>query len=714
MSETQVPMMPLPVEPQDAAPVREVTPMALQALSEQLRRTFDTYKNDRRIAELKWMRNLRQYLGLYDPEIESQLTKNRSRAYPRLTRVKCISTLARVMNLMFPGNERNWDLMASPSADMAPDDVMTAVQKVQERDAREGTRTALSPELVQDAVNTLAQERAAQLRTLIDDQLQELGGDQTLDYIALNRKVVQSGVMYGIGILKGPMVRVQRQVTWGLDPMTGQPAPNVIEKYKPSFEFLPVWDYYPDMSAKDLRLGADGWFERIVMTRSQLRALANRPDFFGNIIRGFIARNSTGNYKAHPHEQELRTLGVSINVNDNRAESGKYEVIVWHGPVSGQMLRDAGAEVEDDRLADDLEAEVWMVGDSVIKADINPWRKIGAHDVKTAHVFIFDEDDSSPVGNGLPAVIRDSQMSVASATRMLLDNAGVVCGPNLEINTALLRADQDLGSVHAYKVWYRDDDSQTAQWPAVRNVSIDGHLPELMSTIKLFMDFADMESFVNPANGGDVQRGQGEPMRTAAGASMLRGEAALPFKDIIRNFDTFTQSVVSSLVQFNRKFNPDEALEGDYNVIARGATSLIAKEVRGIQVDTLVATLTPEERDHIDERKLVEQRFAVRDMQDVLVPKDEAERRRQARQMQMQEQQEQMRKMAEAEVRKTMADAFKAITQGQKNAAAADAQNVKAALEVLTNGMGDDTEDGGQASTQGRAPARASGAPRAA
>jgi hypothetical protein len=589
---------------------------------------------------------------------------------------------------------------------------MAAVQKVIERDAQNGTRTQMTEELVQNAVNALAQERAVALRNLIDDQLQEIGGDQTLDYIALNRKVVQSGVMYGIGVLKGPMVRVQRNVSWGTGGVGGMPMPHVTEKYKPSFEFLPVWDYYPDMSAKDLRSGADGWFERIVMTRSQLRALANRPDFFGNIIRGYIARTPGGNYKAQAHEQELRTLGVSINVNDMRAETGKFEVIVWHGPVSGQMLREAGADVPDDRLADDVEAEVWMTGDSVIKADMNPWRKIGAHDVKTAHVFVFDEDDSSPVGNGLPAVIRDSQMSVSAATRMLLDNAGVICGPQLEINTALLRADQDVGSVHAYKVWYRDDDGPTAQWPAVRNVSIDGHLPDLLSTIQLFMNFADMESFVNPANGGDVQRGQGEPMRTAAGASMLRGEAALPFKDIIRNFDTFTQSVVSSLVQFNRKFNPSEALEGDYNVIARGATSLIAKEVRGIQVDTLVATLTPEERDHIDERKLVEQRFAVRDMQDVLVPPVEAERRRQARQAQMQEQQEQMRALAQAEVRKTLADAFKAITQGQKNAAAADAQNVNAALEVLAAGSeGEEIEGEGK---EGGASARRAGASRAA
>lgn len=677
---------PLAVEPQDNAPVREVSPLALRGLSEQLLKTFEQYKSDRRIAEMKWMRNLRQYLGLYDPELENRLTPDRSRAYPRMTRVKCISTLARVMNLMFPGNERNWELTASPNAEMDPQDVMEAVQRIQEKDAQEGVQTNVTEDMMQSAVNALAAERAKRLEEVIDDQLQELGGNQTLDYIALNRKVVSSGIRYGLGLLKGPMVRVVKNVSWEMDPLTGMPMPNVHEQYKPHFEFLPVWDYYPDMSAKDLMNPKEGWFERLVMVRSQVRDLADRPDFFGHIIKAYLIRTPTGNYKALTHEQELRTLGVSINVSDQRAESQKYEIIVWHGPVSGQMLRDAGAEVDDDKLADDIEAEVWLLGDTVIKADINPWRKMGVT-MHTVHSFIFDEDDSSPVGNGLPSVIRDSQMSMAAATRMLLDNASVICGPNLEVNTSLLAPNQDVGSVHAYKMWYREDEGPSAAHAAVRNVPIDGHLGELMKIIELFMSFGDMESFVNPSTGGDIQRGQGEPMRTVAGASMLRGDAALPFKDIIRNFDTFTQSVIVAMVHFNRKFNPSEALEGDYNVVARGATSLIAKELRGIQVDSLVQTLTPEEMDHVDDRKLVETRFSVRDMQGMLVPAAEAERRKQARSAKMGEQEEQQKAMIAAEVRKTLADAFKAITQGQKNAAAADVQQVSAALNLLEKGL---------------------------
>jgi len=216
-----------------------------------------------------------------------------------------------------------------------------------------------------------------------------------------------------------------------------------------------------------------------------------------------------------------------------------------------------------------------------------------------------------------------------------------VCGPNLELNTELLRLDQDLSSVHGYKIWYREGLGLDAQVSAVKNIAIDSHIDELLKTIDLFMRFADMETFVGPATGGDMERGPSEPMRTAAGASMLRGDAALPFKDIIRNFDSFTQSVITSLVWFNRKFNPKPELEGDYNVIARGATSLIAKEIRGMQLDQLATTLRPEELIHVDDRKMVEQRFAVRDLSGMLVSKAEVDRRRAVQQQQATEEKQQ-------------------------------------------------------------------------
>jgi hypothetical protein len=282
-------------------------------------------------------------------------------------------------------------------------------------------------------------------------------------------------------------------------------------------------------------------------------------------------------------------------------------------------------------------------------------------------------------------------MSVSAATRMMMDNASVVCGPQLELNTDLLRLDQDLEEISAYKIWYREGLGPDAQWPAVRNITIDAHLDELMKIVDLFLKFADMETFVGPATGGDMDKGPSEPFRTAAGASMLKGDAALPFKDIVRSFDQFTQSVILSLVQFNRKFNPEQAAEGDYDVIARGATSLIAKEIRGVQIDSLVTTLTPEEKLHVDMRKLAEQRFKVRDLVDLLVSEDEAARREAAQNQQMGQQAQQQTEMAEAQIRNLLAQAFKNIAQGQKNSATANAEAINTALALLEAGVANAT-----------------------
>jgi ribosomal protein S20 len=178
-----------------------------------------------------------------------------------------------------------------------------------------------------------------------------------------------------------------------------------------------------------------------------------------------------------------------------------------------------------------------------------------------------------------------------------------------------------------------------------------------------------------------------EPFRTAAGASQLKGDAALPFKDMIRAFDCTTQSIVHAMVMFNRKFNPKLTPEGDYNVIARGATSLMAKEVRGMQADNLAQTLTPDEKMYVDARKLLKVRVAVRDMEDIMVDDAEAARREAQQAATSAQQQDQQNRMFEANLREALANAFKSITQGQKNTATADAESVNAAEQLLEKGM---------------------------
>jgi hypothetical protein len=667
------------------APIKQLSPVHLQMLGEKLSQLFTQYKSDRRLAELRWLRNERQYLGVYDPDIDKELTAGRSRSYPKVTRVKVISVLSRLMSLMFPGNERNWELKASPSANMDPKDVQEAIAAAQKRDADAGSPPAkLDLDYVYSAIKQLTNKRAEDLSTMIDGQLNELGGHQTLDYIALNRSVLKSGITFGVGLLEGPFVRETSETVWSQDAQ-GQPKPTKRTVSSPVFEWLRIWDFYPDMSAKNFEM-ADGYFTRKIMSRSQVRKLAERSDFFGDLIKKYLTEHTMGNWRPELFETELRAMGVKSNTNEMKTETSKFEILVWHGGISGQMLDLAGIEVPVDKQADDIDAEIWTIDSNVIKATLNPWKSLGV-DVKMLHTFLFDEDDTSPVGQGLPTIMRDSQMSISAASRMLLDNASVICGPNLELNTDLLRPDQDLTSTTAYKFWYREGTGPDAAQPAVRNIEIDSHLDDLIKVIEFYQKIADQETFVGPATGGDMESGPSEPMRTAAGASMIRGDQGLPFKDIVRSFDSFTQSVLDSIVQFNRKLNSEQTPEADYDIIARGATSLVAKEIRGQQVDQLATTLTDEEKQEIDFRKFARARLKVRDLDDLLVTDEESDRRMEAKTVSSQQQAEQQQKLMEANIRKLLADAFKNIAQGQKNSAAADATAVQTALDLLERGL---------------------------
>jgi hypothetical protein len=256
----------------------------------------------------------------------------------------------------------------------------------------------------------------------IEDQLQDIGGSRMTNYVALCRKVLASGIQYGAGVLRGPFVEEATQRTWTL----ANGALKAIDKtvYRPRFEFVSLWDYYPDMAAKTIP-GMDGNFLRQVMSKAQFVALKKRNDFFEGQIDLVLRTHPSGNYKRKPHETDIRSLGSQMNTSSG--ETGKYEAIVWDGYVQGSELSAAGATVSDDKLNDWCSAQVWMVGGIVIKAEVDPWSTLlpNGAEMKMYHHFIFEEDESFLLGNGLPNIMRDSQLGLCAAVRMAIDNASV-------------------------------------------------------------------------------------------------------------------------------------------------------------------------------------------------------------------------------------------------------------------------------------------------
>lgn len=686
-----------------------LNPEALNRLGSRLLGRFNQYEWERRVAELGWERNARQYLGTYDPDIEQGMDINRSRAYPKVTRWKCVSMLSRLMNLLFPVDDKNWTVSPSPLPDLDNDDLQGILDMLMPPQGAApaggpGSAAAMpgapaapqqpSDDAIESAIREFARKRADRMEVEIEDQLEELGGGRRINYTALCRKVLASGIQYGCGILKGPFVEEQEQRTWQMDG-NGRLMATPITSYRPRFEFVPIWDYYPDMSAKTLHQ-MDGQFERTVLSRHELVKLKNRPDFLANQVDVALKRWPNGNYKRRAYETELLALGPQLNTQ--HISKNKYETMVWTGYLQGSEIAELGIEVSDDDLQSDLHAVVWMIEDVVIKAMLDPWTSLlKAANVDTTmqlyHHFIFEDNESFLLGNGLPQIMRDSQLSICAATRMMLDNASIQ--RNVEVNTKLLGIYQDISSVEPDKVWYREDtDPGTVNVPAVRAIDLPFHVQELQSMISTFMNFADNETFVSVGTGGDMQKGPSEPFRTAAGASMLRGDAALPFKDVVRNFDCFTESVIKAILLFNKIFNSgNDKIKGDFTPVARGATSLIAKEVLGIQLDAMTQTLSDEEKRYLKPRNLLRAKVRVRDLQvdDIVMNDEECDAADAQFAQQQQQQQDQAQQLAQAQVREILANALKNISQAGKNTASAEATSANVILSSLEKGLNPDS-----------------------
>ena len=651
---------------------------ALERLGRKLKDKFGTYSTNRRGAELQWVKNLRQYLGKYDPEYEAKLPKNRSRAYPRITRVKVVGMVARLMSLLFPAGESNWSLVASPDPDLNAEQLAEVLQEW----ATENPDAEVNQDDLDAYVRAFAQRRASNMERVITDQLSDTAVYGAEDYVALVRMVVQSAVLYSVGVLRGPMAIAQTKSRAVVNPETGVPEVVTEETYRPAFEFVNIWDYYPDLSARTFK-DMEGEFHRRVYNKHQLMELAGRDDYFGDVIREYVRDNQDGDYAKTTFEADIEALSV----DDGQAKrlAGKYEVVEYWGHVSGRDLAAVGVEIDDKDIDTTMVATVTMLGTKVIKAQRDPFPR----GTRMYHQFVFEQDEANLCGSGMPPIMRDSQLAICSAARMLIDNASVAAGPSVEVDLSLVHENQDVSGIQPFSVYYKKMTAPANSGRLVQSVSVDSHIDELLKVLDRFMSLADLETFVGPQTGGEFENAPSEPMRTAAGASMILGTTALPFRDIVRNFDRFTISVIDALVEWNHLFNNQPRLVGDVRPIGKGATTLIAKEVRALALDNLATTMREDEAVHINPRELAKHRLMVRDLphDQLMVTEAEANKRIEAQEQAAQAAQDLQNRLVEGQIKEIAAGTYKAMTQAQKNLDSGDTSVFDSVAKALSSGV---------------------------
>lgn len=494
--------------------------------------------------EERWLEDLRQFHGKYSTdEEEAMRSTSSSTVFVNITRNKSNAAEARIQDMLFPTDDRNWGIEPTPVPEL-------------EDFKKQG------PEQAQQAAQLirLAEERSEKMQDEIDDQLVES------KYQAKARDMIHDAVVLGTGILKGPVIVGRTKQRWDTDEQ-GVSMLSVSEDLRPAVEHVSAWDYYPDMT------GADEFiFERHRWSKRQLRDFAKLPGVLQAQLKK-VAAEGKGVNPTYDRMNDIRSI-TGLDTLDNK---NHYEICEYHGPIKKQEYIDAmmGAnepidEVELDELNDEIEAVVFFSGQSVLKVVLNPMDT----EERPYSVMNWEKDDASPFGFGIPYLLRDSQKILNTAWRMMLDNAGQAVTDQIIVNQDIVTPADGQWTLGPKKVWKLTDSARSVQ-EAFAVFETRSHQGEYANIAQMARQFISEESAMP-----DIAQGeQGAATSTASGMNMLMNSANIVLRRAVKNWDDdVTETLIPRFYDWNMQYSNKPEIKGDFKVNARGSSALLARE----------------------------------------------------------------------------------------------------------------------------------------
>jgi len=567
------------IEPENQEPSGEQDSEIVN-LGSRLKSQYQEYKDARKETENGWLKDLRQFNAIYEPDVLARLQESgaRSKVFVGLTRTKVMAAYSRIIDLLFQHGDAYFAVQATEVPQIDP------VKAMQLREAAQMQMiqaSGLDPAANQDIViarmkelegefkeveKKMADAAAEKMTSIILDQLQDVNAEQKL------KESIMESCIFGSGAIKAGTVRIDRKKSYSkvMDPNTGKEAfaLSQIEQPAPDLETVSIFDLYPDPYCTSLD-DCDGLYRRHVLTKRQFRELANLPGFDAEIVKYILKHSKEGNHQEEDHERSRRKIS---GINE-QGESGRYEVLEYWGNIDGHELKEEGFEFEEGAdLSEDFSVCIWICKDKILKIMLNP---ISGYKIPYM-IFPYEKSPHAFWGTGVPSMMRDSQTTMNAATRIWIDNMALSSGPLVEVNTDLLADGEDPTDIHPWRVFLRSGGD--GSMPAVRFYQPIANANGLNQIVELFRRFADETTSLPSYTHGEQTRSLN---KTATGISMLMGAANVALKSTIKNIDDFLlEPMVESLFHYNMEFGLDEEAKGDLKIVPRGSTALVQKEVQ--------------------------------------------------------------------------------------------------------------------------------------
>lgn len=612
-------------------------------------------------VEKRWMEDLDQYHGrdhntkqaasMMDaaeqgyPVTNREAKPQRSTLYVNITRPKSNAVEARLANMLFPSDDRNWGLKPSPKPDLIKAALAEATEKAQQEQAQMAQQ------------QQAAQAAAQQGQPAAPDGSQPgvvapMGApDQSAPPAApgLPPQIIAPGAPApgAASVAQSPLGAPQAQGILG----GTQPEPSATAQLAEADEKCKAMQEEIDDQLMECQYNGEG--RKLLHDVCVLgTGILKGPIVVNRVRKAWSPMKDSDDPSVYVLEmvKEIKPASEAISPwhvitdpscgSDPHTGIGIYE----YRNINGKQLRELSKQPGylQDRIAKVLEEgptqELYMTdhdervrGDTSGSGSIKPndkdhfqmweyWGEFKPDEMRAAGVDIPDDStesvsgcvifvnktvikaflnpietgdipydfmqcelvDESCWGYGIPFLMRPSQRALNAAWRQLMDNSGLSVGPQVFIRQKGITPADKRWEITGRKVWLVDDTIQNVK-DAFGTIDINNHGQEIQQIIELAMKFADEEASIPSIAMGE----KGNAPDTVGGMTILMNSSNVVLGRLVKQFDdSITRPHLRRYYDWNMAYSDNAAIKGDFQVDARGSSALL---VRDLQAQSLLA-----------------------------------------------------------------------------------------------------------------------------
>ena len=562
-------------------------------LTAHIRKAWLIAREAKRPIETSMIRSLRARNGIYEPEKLAAIKEmGGSEIYVLITLTKCRAAEAWINDVLRPAGDKPWALDPTPIPEL-PADIEQEVQNqvALEVQAMQQELQQLNilqiPEVV-SAFKDYMEGVREHLNTMLDHEakeasvhMEELILDQQVEgnFLSAFKQVINDMITLKAGILKGPVIRRKKTKKWIKE--GGQWTQDLVDTLVPEFDRVSPFDFYPAPGASSIDDG--DIIERHFLKRSDLAALIGVPGYKEDTIRKVLDEHDRG-YLREVLPMDTERYFIEHGETATMRRTGKIEALEYWGSVQGKYLTEWGLEGDIDPEME-YEINAWVIGNDTIKAVVNP-DKLGR---KPYSMSSFEKIPGSVWGKGIPEMMADIQDVCNAVARAMVNNAQLASGPMVEVNVDKCDANT---AMYPWKV-FQSNNQTMSEAPAVHYYQPQMYVGPLLQVYEFFSLASDETTGVPRwAYGNTNVGGAGS---TSSGLSMLMTYAARGIKQVLASLD---DDIIGPTLQrhydYNMAYYPDMSVKGDVKIIAKGSSSLIAREQQAMRIrEMLQVTANP-------------------------------------------------------------------------------------------------------------------------